>query len=138
MLFPEIRYLFYITNDETQKPAVLIRFINQRCNQENTIEQLKNGVPAFHAPVNTLAANWAYMIIAALAWNLKAWLGLVTPRARLGTAIVQMEMKQFLWRFIRVPCQILRQGRRLIYRVVHQGRDQVVGLFASLQALSFP
>ena len=61
------RYLFYITNDEQQKSAQLVLFIDGRCNQENLIEQLKNGVPAFHAPSNTLEANWASMVIAALA-----------------------------------------------------------------------
>ncbi len=36
----------------------------QRCNQENLIAQLKGGVRALHAPVNTLVANWAYMTMA--------------------------------------------------------------------------
>ena len=52
---------------------------SQRCNQENLIEQLKNGVHALHAPVNTLNANGAYMLMASLAWTLKAWFALCTP-----------------------------------------------------------
>ncbi len=53
---------------------------NGRCNQENLIEQLKNGVRALHAPLNTLEANWAYMVMASLAWTLKAWVALTAPR----------------------------------------------------------
>ena len=33
------------------------------------------------APVDTLVSNWAYMVMTALAWNLKAWWAL-WPRAR--------------------------------------------------------
>jgi len=56
----KIVFFFYITNDQTTQKDLLIFFINARCNQENKIEQLQNGVPAFHAPTNTLHANWIY------------------------------------------------------------------------------
>ena len=46
---------------------------NDRCNQENLHAQLKGGVRALHAPVDNLVSNWAYMVMTALAWNLKAW-----------------------------------------------------------------
>jgi len=72
-LIDEIRYFFYITNDRSMSSAQVVFEANQRCNQENLIEQLKNGVRALHAPVNTLNANWAYMVSASLAWSLKAW-----------------------------------------------------------------
>ena len=43
------------------------------------IEQLKNGVNAMRMPVDDLLSNWAYMVMSALAWNLKAWYGLLSP-----------------------------------------------------------
>ena len=43
-------------------------------------------------PSDTLVANWAYLVIAAQAWNLKAWMGLVLP-ARLG---VRVYLRSFL------------------------------------------
>ena len=134
------RYLFYITNDEQQTSAQLVLFIDQRCNQENLIEQLKNGVPAFHAPSNTLVANWVAMVIAALAWSLKAWYGLLIKEPGLRRAVVRMEFKQFLRRFIEIPCQIVRQGRRLIYRIVDFTLDTLtfLRLFARLKSLEFP
>jgi len=50
----ETRYFFYITNRATWSPAEVVYFANDRCNQENLIEQLKNGVRGLRAPVNTL------------------------------------------------------------------------------------
>jgi len=57
----------------------VVREANDRENQENILDQLKNGVRALHAPRSTLEANWAYMVIASLAWSLKAWLALSLP-----------------------------------------------------------
>ena len=72
-LFEQIRYFFYITNDELTLASEIVFLANDRCNQQNLIEQLKNGVQAFRVPVNSLVANWAYMVMASLAWTLKAW-----------------------------------------------------------------
>jgi hypothetical protein len=76
VLFDDIRYFFYITNDRTISAQDVVKEAGQRCKQENLIEQLKNGVRVLHAPVNTLNANWAK---ASLAWNLKAWAALMLP-----------------------------------------------------------
>jgi hypothetical protein len=38
LLFPEIRYFFYITNDREQSAAAIVFESNKRCNQENLIE----------------------------------------------------------------------------------------------------
>ncbi len=46
---------------------------NGRCNQENLISQFKNGVRAMELPIGDLVSNWAYMVMASLAWTLKAW-----------------------------------------------------------------
>lgn len=125
-LSDDFRYFFYVTNDRTLTQAEVISESNARCNQENLIEQLKNGVRALHAPVNTLNANWAYMVIASLAWTLKAWAGLLlpaSPRRREAhdaerDAIVRMDFRSFVQRFIMIPAQIVRSGRRTIYRLL--------------------
>jgi len=120
------RYYFYVTNDRTMTTAQVVREANERCNQENLVSQLKSGVPAFKAPLNTLDANWAYMVIASLAWSLKAWFALsspVTPRHRERheaerRSVLRMDFRSFLQRFLLTPAQILRSGRRLIYRLL--------------------
>jgi hypothetical protein len=114
----ETRYFFYITNQLEWSCAAVVSFANDRGKQENLIEQLKNGVRALRAPVNTLESNWAYMVIGALAWNLKAWLALVQPRTGQGAKLLTMEFRRFLEEVMLLPCQIVRAGRRLVYRLL--------------------
>jgi Transposase DDE domain group 1 len=121
-LFDDIRYFFYITNDRAMSPSEVVYFANDRCDHENDIEQLKNGVKALRMPSDDLVSNWAYMVIAALAWNLKAWVGLWMPDKTLGKQIVRMEFKRFLNTFIKIPCLIVKEGRRITYRVVGYNR----------------
>jgi hypothetical protein len=118
VLFEDIRYFFYVTNDRTLSPSEVVLFANQRCDQENVIEQLKNGVNALRMPSDHLLSNWAYLVIAALAWNLKAWFGLLAPNPVVGQQILRMEFKRFLRSFILIPCQIVQTGRRLVFRVL--------------------
>ncbi len=115
---------------------------NDRCNQENLIEQLKNGVRALHAPVNTLDANWAYMVMVSLAWTIKAWMALllpVTPRWRKQheaerDAWLRMEYRTFLAAVINVPAQVIQKGRRLVVRLL-AWRPQLPVFFRLLDGL---
>lgn len=141
-LFSDIRYFFYITNDRTMSAAEVVYASNDRCNQENLIEQLKNGVHALRAPVNTLNANWAYMVMAALAWTLKAWMALtlpIEPRWRQKheadrRAWLRMDFQTFRRAVIEIPAQILVSGRRRIWRLL-AWRPQLPVLFRLLDAL---
>jgi hypothetical protein len=117
-LFDDIRYFFYISNDRLMTPQQVVYFSNERCDHENDIEQLKNGVNAMRMPVDDLVSNWAYMVIAGLAWNMKAWYGLLTPNKFLGKQIIRMEFKRFINTFIRIPCVIIKTGRRIVYRLI--------------------
>ncbi len=126
VLFDDIRYFFYITNDTSTAADEIVFLANERCNQENLIEQLKNGVRAMQVPVDNLLSNWAYMVMASLAWTLKAWFALSLPeRGRWSQkhrqekyTVLRMEFKTFLNAFMRVPCQIIQSGRRIMYRLL--------------------
>jgi hypothetical protein len=134
-LWDEYRYFFYITNDRLTPAHELVLQANGRCDQENLIEQLKNGVKAMKLPVDTLLSNWAYMVMASLAWSLKAWWGLMLPeenrpgrsaraketRAKQKHDVVRMEFKRFVACVVRLPCQIIKSGRRLLYRLLSYG-----------------
>ena len=72
-LFEEYSYFFYITNDRDKTAEEIVFSANDRCDQENLIAQLKGGVHALTTPVDDLVSNWAYMVMASLAWSLKAW-----------------------------------------------------------------
>ena len=79
-LFDEIRYLFYISNDDkTATPEQIVFSCNKRCDQENLIAQLKSGVRSLCAPTDNLLSNGAYMLMTSLAWTLKAWSALLLP-----------------------------------------------------------
>jgi hypothetical protein len=131
-LFDEVRYFFYITNDRTMAAEAVVFFANDRCNQENVIAQLKSGVNALRMPSDGLVSNWAYMVIASLAWNLKAWYGLVTRSPQVRREILRMEFKRFLHDFMQIPCQIVATGRRLVYRILGY-RTHLKAFFATFE-----
>jgi hypothetical protein len=116
----EIRYFFYITNisKDRMSTAQVVRESNARCHQENLIEQLKNGVQATRMPVAEFDANWAYLVIGSLAWNIKAWAGMLLPRSLGARQLLTMEFRRFLNEVILVAAQILHSGRRLIFRLL--------------------
>jgi hypothetical protein len=125
-LFEEYRYFFFITNDRTMTAQEVVLAANRRCNQENLIAQLKSGVHALTTPVDNLVSNWAYMVMASLAWSLKAWAALLVPqtprhapkhRAEKQT-LLRMEFRTFCAAMIEMPCQIVRGSRRLVYRLL--------------------
>jgi hypothetical protein len=127
VLSPEVRYFFYLTNDRKLTPGEVVFEANDRCNQENLLAQLHGGVRALSAPVNTLESNGAWMVMTALAWNLKAWWALmlpVSPGRRQEQhqdekhRVLRQEFKAFVNTFVTIPCQVLRIGRRLVLRVL--------------------
>jgi hypothetical protein len=132
-LFDEVRYFFYITNRKDKAPKI-VGLANGRCDQENVIEQLKNGVNAMRMPVNDLLSNWAYMVMAALAWNLKAWYGLLMPNRERGHEVVRMEFRRFLNTILLLPCQIVRTARKIIYRIIGYN-DWLKDFFATWERL---
>ena len=125
-LFDEIRYFFYLTNDHETAPADVVFLANDRCNQENLIDQLKHGVGAMQMPVDTLLSNWAHMVMTALAWTLKAWFALRLPEtgrwaaryAAEKAAVLRMEFKAFLHAFMLLPVQVVRTSRRIVFRLL--------------------
>jgi hypothetical protein len=126
-LFDDYRYFFYLTNDWESSATEIVFQANERCNQENLNAQLKGGVRALQAPVDNLESNWAYMVMVALGWNLKAWWALWPTEApgryaarhrQEKETVLRMEFKTFLNAFMRLPCQIVRTSRRIIYRLL--------------------
>ena len=69
--------------------------------------------------MDDLVSNWAYMVMASLAWTLKAWAALLLPeeprhaeahRAE-KQALLRMEFATFRAAVIEMPCQIVRTRR---------------------------
>jgi Transposase DDE domain group 1 len=120
------RYFFYLTNDRTTPASEIVFLANDRCDQENLIAQLKGGVKALTMPVDDLVSNGAYLVMASLAWSLKAWSALLLPehprwaekhRAE-RRSLLRMEFSTFCVALIQVPCQIVRTAGRLVFRLL--------------------
>lgn len=126
VLFREYRYLFYITNRREVAAAEVVEMANQRCNQERTIGELKSGVNALGMPLGDLHSNWAYTVIATLAWNLSRWVGLVLPvegrwtkkHAEEKACITKMRFRTFVQTMMTMPAQVLRVARQLVVRLL--------------------
>jgi hypothetical protein len=127
VLFDDLRYFFYLTNEWVPEPDEIVWCANDRCHQENLLAQLHSGVRALRAPVDNLMSNWAYMVMTALAWDLKAWWALLLPAApgrwqakhqAEKRWVLGLEFKTFVNAFVRLPCQIVRTARRLVYRLL--------------------
>ena len=86
------------------------------------------------APVADLESNWAYMVMASLAWNLKAWAALVLPESGRWQAkyraeklwLLGLEFKTFVHALVMIPCQLVRQAHRLIFRVLAYNPHQAL------------
>jgi hypothetical protein len=135
-IFDDYVYFFYITNDRLSTSEEIVFSANDRCDQENLHAQLKGGVRALTAPVDNLTSNGAYMAMTSLAWNLKAWCALLLPegsgphaaaRQEEKRSVRRMEFKTFVNYFIRLPCQVVRTGRRIVCRLL--GWNARLGVF---------
>jgi hypothetical protein len=111
----EPRCFFYITNEWEKTREQVVEQANGRCHQENLIEQIKNGVPALTAPVDSLASNGAYMVMATLAWSLKAWAALLLPEdgrwkerhTQEKQKLLRMDFATFRRVWMNMPAQII-------------------------------
>ena len=134
-LYDEIRYFFYISNDWVSETDEIVFCANDRCDQENLIAQLAGGCRALRAPVDNLYSNWASMVMTALAWDLKAWWALLLPEGpgRHREAyradklwVLRLEFKTFVQAFVRLPCQVVRRGGQLVYRLLSWNQYQPI------------
>ena len=128
-LFDDEPCFFYITNaSKTNKSTrQVVSDANKRCDQENLISQLK-ACGALTAPLDTLLSNGAYMAIAALAWSLKIWSGLLIQpsgppqqqekQQASKREILRMEFQTYRQRLMQLPAQIIRRSRQLVYRLL--------------------
>ncbi len=146
MLYDEIRYFFYITNDRQSSAEQIVLSANDRCDQENLHAQLKGGCHAMNNPTGDLISNWAYMVMAALSWSLKAWFALLAPAPagpwqsrylQQKRDLLKMEFKTFRNAVMQLPAQILKSGRRIIYRMLSWNPWQSV-LLRAVQSFRHP
>jgi hypothetical protein len=117
-LLDEVRYFFYITTHTDLTAEEIVALANERCDQENVIGDLKSGIGALRVPLHDLVSNWAYMVIAALAWNIKSWFALMMHHKADRRAYIRMEFRRFFHSVILIPAMILRRARGITVRLI--------------------
>jgi hypothetical protein len=125
-LFDDSVCFFYIANTWGMDGDEVVFEANDRCDQENLVQQLKSGVRSLSAPVDNLLSNWAYMVMASLAWSLKAWTALVLPEGghweekhrEEKRKLLRMDFATFRRALMSIPAQIVRTGRKILYRLL--------------------
>ncbi len=113
-LFDQWRYRFAITNlpasEYSAEDAMDLTY--ERCDQENLIEQLGNGVAGMRMPTGELNANAAFLRCARLAHNLKSWLGQMV----LPAEAVRWEWRRFRQAFVYIAVEVVHHARRVYAR----------------------
>jgi len=139
VLFDEVRYFFYITTRTDLTPAEVVACANERCDQENVIEQLKNGVNALRVPLYDLVSNWAYMVIAALAWNIKSWWAMMLHRKADRRDYIGMEFRRFLANVVLIPAMVIRRARSITIRIIgyHPELDRFYSTWRTIESTAF-
>ncbi len=97
------------------------------------------------APVDNLVSNWAYMVMASLAWSLKAWSALLFPEngrwkeqhKEEKRRLLTMDFATYQNAWINIPAQILKQGRQIVYRLLSWNPWQAA-FFRLLDVLNRP
>ena len=126
-LFGEYFYTCVITNRRGAGSS-LLRHHLARGGAENYIEEFKNGVGARLLPSQDFLANWAWLVIAQLAYNLGQWFKLLLlPRAEQSHQFKKLRLHWFC-----VAGRLIRSGRRLRLALARQ--PETVRRFAELQA----
>jgi len=134
-LFTEYRYRFVITNipRSHMDPSEVFCFAYGRCDQENIIEQFKNGIAAMRMPTGELLANTAFLMAGQLAWCLRSWLSALA----LPKETTRWEWKWFRQAFVYIAAKITHSARRA--KVYLAGSHRFVGhlVVASQRLQSF-
>jgi hypothetical protein len=125
-LFDDSVCFFYIANTWEMSTEDVVFGANDRCNQENLLQQLKSGVRSLSAPVDNLLSNWAYMVMGSLAWSLKAWAALLLPEEgrwqekhrEEKRKLLRMDFTTFRRALVNIPAQIIHGGRKILCRLL--------------------
>jgi hypothetical protein len=135
-LLTHYTYRAFVTNlPPAISPAHVVRHADRRCNQENAIEQAKNGLGAMRMPTGTLLANAAFLMAGQIAWNLRAWLSLLA----LPQPTLRWEWGWFRRAFVHAPAHIISRSRSALVRIAgsHRFAPYIVRASRHLAALEF-
>lgn len=109
----EWHYWALVTNDRERSADELESWHRDKANIENRIKEAKLGLGLDNLPCHGFHANWAYLLLTLIAYNLLTWLKLLA----LPESERRSYAKRLRFRFIAVAATVGRSGRRLVLRL---------------------
>ena len=116
------RYHVLVTNDEQRSAEAVLIWHLQHANMENRIKEHKSGFGLEKLPTKWFHANWAYLLIGQMAFNLMAWF----KRMVLPEHYHQSTIKTIRHQVLNVAGKIVQTGRKLYLIMSDQNRYQEV------------
>jgi hypothetical protein len=129
------KYHILVTNEERQPAAAVMVWHLQHADIENALKEHKSGFGLEKLPTQKFHANWAYLLIGQIAFNLVAWFKrLVLPPGYQRTTI-----KTIRHHLLKLAGKIVHTARRLFLVLSDSYRYQSIWQFAikRLAALQF-
>ena len=120
------KYHATVTNDEARSARALVVWHLQHAAMENAIKEHKSGFGLEKLPTQKFHANWAYLLIGQLAFNLLAWF----KRLILPPTYHQATVKTIRHRVLNLAGKIVHTARRWFLMLSDRYRYQAVWSFA--------
>lgn len=103
------RYHVLVTNDEETAAADVLEWQLQHANMENRIKEHKRGFNLEKLPTMKFHANWAYLLIGQIAYNIMSWF----KRMVLPEKYHKSTIKSIRHQIINVAGKIVKTGRKV-------------------------
>jgi hypothetical protein len=116
------RYHVLVTNDEQRSAAEVLEWHLAHANMENRIKEHKSGFGLEKLPTQRFHANWAYLLIGQIAFNLVAWF----KKMMLPERYHQSTIKTIRHQVLNVAGKIVQTGRKFYLVLSDQYRYQAV------------
>ena len=127
------RYHVVITNDTKRSAKKVMQWALGRCTVENKIKEHKTDFGFEKMPTNKFHANWAWLLIGQLAWNLLAWFN----RTCLPEPCHKLMLGTLRHRLLNVAGKIVHQSRQFFLILSEQNLFQDWWVFALKQLALF-
>ena len=110
----QFQFRYIVTNlPSVYSAEAVVELTYDRCDQENVIEQFKNGLAGWHTPVREFEGNAAHLLIARLAWNLGKAIALLG----LPPEALRWEWKRFRRSVLLIAAAVIRRSRQTWVRI---------------------
>lgn len=130
----DYRYHVIVTN-RAESAEDLVPFHLQRATTENFIRETKYGLSLDRFPCQEFHANWAYLTIGMLAYNIVNWI----KRLALPSMYKKKFLKALRYRFFNVAARVVKHSRYIVLKIaqgIHRFID-IVHAYERILSLQF-